>query len=114
MLVGHKSPVVALCVLKAETDALSKSENVLISASEDGEIARWSALDGRCQAVNPAGFHGVPRFLKVFPRFSEKHIFCCGQANEITILNASNLEVVRVWGGHSNWVTCLDFFDPGA
>jgi hypothetical protein len=30
------------------------------------EIARWNASDGRCQAVNPTGFYGVPRLLKVF------------------------------------------------
>ncbi|CAO3613085.1 unnamed protein product [Mucor hiemalis] len=113
LLVGHKTAVVALCIMKTETDALSKSEDVLISASEDGEITRWNASDGRCQAVNPRGFYGIPRLLKVFAQFSDKHIFCCGQANEITILNAATLEVVRVWGGHSNWVTCMDFFDPG-
>ncbi|KAI8979974.1 hypothetical protein BDB01DRAFT_837012 [Pilobolus umbonatus] len=98
--------------MKTETDALSKSEDVLISASEDGEITRWNASDGRCQAVNPNGFYGIPRLLKVFSQFSDKHIFCCGQSNEITILNATTLEVVRVWGGHSNWVTCMDFYDP--
>ncbi|KAG2228566.1 hypothetical protein INT48_008735 [Thamnidium elegans] len=112
LLVGHKTAVVALCVVKTETDALSKSEDVLISASEDGEIIRWNASDGRCQAVNPNGFYGIPRLLKVFSEFSDKHIFCCGQANEITILNSTTLEVVRVWGGHSNWVTCMDFYDP--
>lgn len=112
LLVGHKSAIVALCVIKTETDALLKTEDVLISASEDGEIARWNASDGRCQAVNPTGFYGIPRLLKVFTQFSDRHIFCCGQANEITILNATTLEVVRVWGGHSNWVTCMDFYDP--
>ncbi|GAN10288.1 conserved hypothetical protein [Mucor ambiguus] len=112
VLVGHKAAIVALCVLKTETDAFLKTEDVLISASEDGEIARWNASDGRCQAVNPTGFYGIPRLLKVFTQFSDRHIFCCGQANEITILNATTLEVVRVWGGHSNWVTCMDFHDP--
>ncbi|KAI8637841.1 hypothetical protein BD408DRAFT_374442 [Parasitella parasitica] len=114
LLAGHKSAIVALCLVKTETGALLKTEDVLISASEDGEIARWNASDGRCQAVNPTGFYGIPRLLKVFTQFSDKHIFCCGQANEITILNATTLEVVRVWGGHSNWVTCMDFYDPDA
>ncbi|KAI8970454.1 hypothetical protein BDF20DRAFT_891371 [Mycotypha africana] len=112
LLVGHKSAIVALCILKSGSDSsIFNTENVLISASEDGEIARWNASDGRCQAVNPNGFYGVPHALKVFTHFSDKHIFCCGQANEITILHATTLEVVRVWGGHSNWVTCMDFFD---
>lgn len=60
------------------------------------EIARWNASDGRCQAVNPTGFYGIPRLLKVFAQFSDRHVFCCGQANEITILNATTLEVKSV------------------
>lgn len=76
------------------------------------EIIRWNATDGRCQAVNPNGFFGIPRALKVFPQFSSQDIFCCGQANEISILDLTTLEVIRVWGGHSNWVTCMDFCEP--
>ncbi|PHZ09781.1 WD40 repeat-like protein [Rhizopus microsporus ATCC 52813] len=45
-------------------------------------------------------------------QFLNQDIFCCGQANEISILNSATLEVVRVWGGHSNWVTCVDLDDP--
>ncbi|KAI8388612.1 WD40-repeat-containing domain protein [Radiomyces spectabilis] len=108
LLVGHKAPVVALCVIKNHTNSLS-NDDVLISAAEDGEIARWSVVDGRCQAVNNSGFMGVPRYLKVFKQFSSRHIFCCGQSNDIFILNATTLEVVSVWGGHANWVVCTDF-----
>jgi hypothetical protein len=50
-------------------------------------------LDGKCQAVNPNGFIGVPRALKVFSQISNHDIFCYGQANEITILNSTTLEV---------------------
>ncbi|KAG1156532.1 hypothetical protein G6F37_007520 [Rhizopus arrhizus] len=111
LLVGHKKAVVALCVMQTESDCPSKVD-ILLSAAEDGEIIRWNALDGKCQAVNPNGFIGVPRALKVFSRISNHDIFCYGQANEITILNSTTLEVVRVWDGHSNWVTCMDFDEP--
>ncbi|KAI7871474.1 hypothetical protein BDF14DRAFT_1761428 [Spinellus fusiger] len=110
LLMGHKTSVVALCILKTKTDTFSLREDILISASEDGEISRWSALDGRCLTTNTNGFFGVPNQLKLF-KFSEKYLFCCGQSNEISILNATTLEVVRVWGGHLNWVTCTEFHD---
>ncbi|KAG1455984.1 hypothetical protein G6F46_007924 [Rhizopus delemar] len=111
LLVGHKKAVVALCVMQTESDCPSKVD-ILLSAAEDGEIIRWNALDGKCQAVNPNGFIGVPRALKVFSQISNHDIFCYGQANEITILNSTTLEVFRVWDGHSNWVTCMDFDEP--
>ncbi|KAI9472284.1 MAG: hypothetical protein EXX96DRAFT_351331 [Benjaminiella poitrasii] len=95
LLVGHKTAVVALCIIKSDSENSLKSEDILISASEDGEIARWNASDGRCQAVNAKGFYGIPRLLKVFTQFSDRHIFCCGQADEITILHASTLEVFK-------------------
>ncbi|KAL0073472.1 WD40-repeat-containing domain protein [Phycomyces blakesleeanus] len=112
VLIGHKTSVAALCIVKTETDAISDREDVLISASEDGEVARWNTSDGRCLTSNPNGFFGVPSQLKVFRQFSERYIFCCGQSNEICILNTTTLEVVRVWGSHPNWVTCTDFYDP--
>ena len=34
LLVGHKKPIVALCILNTKVD--SKAEDVLISASDDG------------------------------------------------------------------------------
>ncbi|KAG1451182.1 hypothetical protein G6F56_008152 [Rhizopus delemar] len=67
LLIGHKKAVVALCITQIETDT-SLNADVLISAAEDGEIIRWNATDGRCQAVNPNGFFGIPRALKVFPQ----------------------------------------------
>ena len=44
ILVGHKSAIVALCVVKTETDALLKTEDVLISASEDGYVHQLQAV----------------------------------------------------------------------
>ncbi|ORE01228.1 hypothetical protein BCV72DRAFT_81964 [Rhizopus microsporus var. microsporus] len=70
LLVGHKKPIVALCILNTKVD--SKAEDVLISASDDGEIIRWNAADGRCQVVNPNGFFGIPCALKVFPQVKLK------------------------------------------
>ncbi|KAI9258285.1 WD40-repeat-containing domain protein [Sporodiniella umbellata] len=110
LLVGHKKAVVAMFITQMNIESSSLTE-VLLSASEDGEIIRWNASDGKCQAVNYNGFLGIPRSIKVFPELSTQDVFCCGQANEISILNILTLEVVRVWGGHSSWVACMDFDD---
>ncbi|RUS17690.1 hypothetical protein BC937DRAFT_89609 [Endogone sp. FLAS-F59071] len=56
LLVGHKAPVVALCLTQTETDTLGKTEDILISASEDGEVIRWNVADGRCLATNANAF----------------------------------------------------------
>ncbi|CAG8634787.1 3948_t:CDS:2, partial [Acaulospora colombiana] len=40
-----------------------------------------------------------------------KFILCTGFLNEITILNCATLEVVRIWAGHNDWVTCTPFYD---
>ncbi|KAI8142674.1 hypothetical protein BJV82DRAFT_613847 [Fennellomyces sp. T-0311] len=117
LLTGHKAAIAALCVIKAESktgDVLSTSDDILISAAEDGEIARWSISDGRCLGVNAKGFLGVPRQLKTFSQFKDRYLFCSGQSNEICILNSATLEVVRIWGSHSSWVMCSDFYDSVA
>ncbi|KAI7885769.1 WD40 repeat-like protein [Lichtheimia hyalospora FSU 10163] len=117
LLVGHRAPIAALCVIKGgqrANDLTATSDDILVSASEDGEIAQWNASDGRCLGVNAKGFLGVPTDLKLFSQAKDRYIFCSGQSNEINILNATTLEVVRVWGSHPNWVTCADFYDPVA
>ncbi|KAG9060821.1 WD repeat-containing protein 7 [Linnemannia hyalina] len=35
-----------------------------------------------------------------------KFILCAGLSNEACILDSTSLEVVRVWGGHQDWVYC--------
>ncbi|KAI8080052.1 uncharacterized protein BX664DRAFT_286560 [Halteromyces radiatus] len=116
LLTGHKAAITALYIFNSTDTPYATNNNgnqdILVSADETGEIARWDTTDGRCQVVNPHGFFGCPTQLKVFDTLSNHYIFCCGQSNEICILNTTTLEVVRVWGGHTNWVTCTSFYDP--
>ncbi|KAF9112405.1 hypothetical protein BGX27_003447 [Mortierella sp. AM989] len=35
-----------------------------------------------------------------------KFIVCAGTSNEACILDSTSLDVVRVWGGHQDWVCC--------
>ncbi|KAI9307901.1 hypothetical protein BJ944DRAFT_261192 [Cunninghamella echinulata] len=114
LLTGHTAAVTALCILQTTTSdsfTQSNTEDILFSADENGEIARWNTLDGQCQVVNSKGYFGIPYQLKVFDHLSKNYLFCCGESNEICILNATTLEVVRVWGGLSNWVTFTSYFD---
>ncbi|CAO3669477.1 unnamed protein product [Umbelopsis ramanniana] len=115
LLLGHGTRVVAMCLATTETDSVSRTDDVLISASEDGQIIRWNAADGRCLAANSQGFFGIPRSLHVRSNVTNdephKFVFCCGFENEITIMDANTLKVVRVWGGHEDWVTCTMFHD---
>ncbi|KAG2178058.1 hypothetical protein INT43_003311 [Umbelopsis isabellina] len=54
-----------MCLAKTETDSISRTDDVLISGSEDGQIIRWNAADGRCLAANAQGFFGIPHSLHV-------------------------------------------------
>ncbi|CAO3619841.1 unnamed protein product [Cunninghamella blakesleeana] len=114
LLTGHTAAITTLCILRTDTSdnsTQSNTEDILFSADENGEIARWNTVDGQCQVVNNNGYFGIPYQLKVFDHLSKNYIFCCGESNEICILNATTLEVVRVWGGLSNWVTFTSYFD---
>ncbi|KAF9918541.1 hypothetical protein BX616_007984 [Lobosporangium transversale] len=90
---------------------MSASEWILISASEDGEVKKWSLADGRCLQSNPDAFIGVPTYLGVISSLKKSgsgpnFIICAGTSNEACILDSTSLEVVRVWGGHLDWVYC--------
>ncbi|KAF9934508.1 hypothetical protein FBU30_001649 [Linnemannia zychae] len=111
LLVGHNSRITALQTMQVEGDTKSTSERILISASEDGEVKKWNLIDGRCLQSNPNAFIGVPTYLGVINTIEKtvsgpKFILCAGLSNEACILDSTSLEVVRVWGGHQDWVYC--------
>ncbi|KAG0214457.1 hypothetical protein BGX33_002092 [Mortierella sp. NVP41] len=111
LLVGHSSRITALQCMHVEGDTKSTCEWILISASEDGEVKKWNLVDGRCLQSNPFAFIGVPTYLGVISTVEKtvsgpKFILCAGLSNEACILDSTSLEVVRVWGGHQDWVYC--------
>ncbi|KAF9912668.1 hypothetical protein EC991_009404 [Linnemannia zychae] len=111
LLVGHGSRITALQSMHVEGDTKATSEWILISASEDGEVKKWNLVDGRCLQSNPHAFIGVPTYLGVINTVEKtasgpKFIICAGLSNEACILDSTSLEVVRVWGGHQDWVYC--------
>ncbi|KAF9128820.1 WD repeat-containing protein 7 [Mortierella sp. 14UC] len=111
LLVGHSSRITALQSMHVEGDTKATCEWILISASEDGEVKKWNLVDGRCLQSNPYAFIGVPTYLGVINTVEKtasgpKFILCAGLSNEACILDSTSLEVVRVWGGHQDWVYC--------
>ncbi|KAG0049841.1 hypothetical protein BGZ83_005334 [Gryganskiella cystojenkinii] len=75
------------------------------------EVKKWNLADGRCLQSNPDAFIGVPTYLGVFTTMEKsgsgsKFIICAGMSLEACILDSTSLEVVRVWGGHLDWVYC--------
>ncbi|KAF9434871.1 hypothetical protein BGZ76_007271 [Entomortierella beljakovae] len=111
LITGHNSRVTVLEAMLVEGDTKSTSEWILISASEDGEVKKWTLADGRCLQSNPDAFIGVPGYLGIFYTLEKsgstpKFIVCAGTSNESCILDSTSLEVVRVWGGHQDWVCC--------
>lgn len=116
LCIGHKSAITALTITEGQTDGCVGNNYVLISASEDGEVMKWCLLDGRCLVCIPKAFDGMIRSIKPLATCAEtpKFLLCSGFADEITILNSSSLEIVRVWAGHNDWVACTPFYDSDA
>ncbi|KAK3816194.1 MAG: hypothetical protein J3Q66DRAFT_194065 [Benniella sp.] len=118
LLVGHNSRITALEAMSTDGDAKSTGEWILISASEDGDVKKWSIPDGRCLQSNSSAFIGVPTYLGTLSVGEKsgtgtKFILCAGTSNEACILDSTSLEVVRVWGGHLDWVSCTTLLGDG-
>ncbi|GES77357.1 WD40 repeat-like protein [Rhizophagus clarus] len=113
---GHKSSITALAIIEGQTDGCAGNDYVLISASKDGDVNKWCLLDGRCLTSISKSFCGIIKSLKPLAEYSQpaKFLLCSGFSNEITILNCTTLELVRIWGGHNDWVTCTPFYDSDA
>ncbi|CAG8449148.1 16598_t:CDS:10 [Acaulospora morrowiae] len=120
LCIGHKSAITALSIIEGQVDGCAGNNYVLLSASEDGwiyagfrEVMKWCLLDGRCMMSTARAFDGIIRSLKPLAAYAEptKFILCAGFLNEITILNCATLEIVRIWAGHNDWVTCTPFYD---
>ncbi|KAI1297776.1 hypothetical protein EDD11_006982 [Mortierella claussenii] len=119
LLIGHNARVTALETMLVEGDNNAAPEWILISASEDGEVKKWNLADGRCLQSNSDAFIGVPSYLGVFWTVEKsgsgpKFIVCAGASNEACILDSTSLEVVRVWGGHLDWVYCTTLPGDGS
>ncbi|KAI9340413.1 hypothetical protein DFJ73DRAFT_845096 [Zopfochytrium polystomum] len=104
-LVGHRSPISALLLCKIEVDGPATDENIIISASEDGEVIMWDIGDGRALQANPKAYPGVPTSVAIST--SRKSFVCGGQSSVITILDSSNLEVVATVNILDNWSSAL-------
>ncbi|RHZ79438.1 hypothetical protein Glove_146g51 [Diversispora epigaea] len=113
LCIGHKSAITALIIIESQTDGCSGNNYVIISASEDGEVMKWCLLNGRCIMCVTRAFDGIITSIKPLAAYAEppKFLLCSGLSNEITILNCATLEIVRIWAGHNDWVTCTPFYD---
>ncbi|GET66980.1 WD40 repeat-like protein [Rhizophagus irregularis] len=116
LCLGHKSSITALTIIEGQTDGCAGNDYVLISASKDGDVNKWCLLDGRCLTSISKAFCGIIKSLKPLAEYSQpaKFLLCSGFSNEITILNCTTLELVRIWGGHNDWVACTPFYDSDA
>ncbi|KAI9204248.1 uncharacterized protein BJ171DRAFT_506741 [Polychytrium aggregatum] len=105
MLMGHRSAIAAMTLIRFEIDCVPTRENVAITASEDGEAAMWDLEDGRCLAVNTNAFPGIPTALKLSS--SGKVVFCGGCSNDITVLGTDTLEIIKTSNLYDNWTSSI-------
>ncbi|KAI9092699.1 hypothetical protein DFS34DRAFT_287308 [Phlyctochytrium arcticum] len=105
MLCGHKSQVTAITLGKIEVEGVASGENIIFTASEDGEVIMWDLFDGRCLQANAEAFAGTITGVKMTT--SGKYVICTGYSSNQSILDASSLHVVKTINPFSNWVVSL-------
>ncbi|KND01153.1 uncharacterized protein SPPG_04244 [Spizellomyces punctatus DAOM BR117] len=105
LLSGHKSPITAIALGKIEVEGVARKENIILTASEDGEVIMWDIADGRCLQANQEAFPGSVTGIKMTS--SGKYVICSGFANVVSILDASSLSTLRTICTYGNWVASM-------
>ncbi|KAJ3415261.1 hypothetical protein HDV05_005271 [Chytridiales sp. JEL 0842] len=105
LLLGHSSPVSVLKLLKLEVDGPVSRENVVLSASENGDVALWDLADGRALQANSKAIGGTPTGIELLS--SGRYIVCAGRANSIVLLDSSTLEVAKTYNLETDWISAL-------
>ncbi|KAI8801576.1 hypothetical protein BJ742DRAFT_684998 [Cladochytrium replicatum] len=89
-LVGHRAAVAVIKLARVEIDSPALTDNVVISASSDGEVVMWDIADGRCLQLNSTAFVGHPTSLHITS--SGRYILLSGHSNKICALDVGTLE----------------------
>ncbi|XP_003744606.1 WD repeat-containing protein 7 [Galendromus occidentalis] len=110
MLHGHTSKVVCLAT---ERNHLT-NQQLLVSASESGEMSLWDMNDCRCvEAVKLQQVHTDIRAYTLtgaeIPR-----LFCCGYYAEIIVMDMVSLTVLFTLSSRvdSDWIAAMDIIHP--
>uniref|UniRef100_A0A8C6XZL2 WD repeat domain 72 n=1 Tax=Naja naja TaxID=35670 RepID=A0A8C6XZL2_NAJNA len=106
MLLGHTTPVT--CLAKARN---FEKQPYVVSATENGEMSIWDITSGRCVENTRLPFRhtAICYYHSSFRMAGEGWLVCCGQYNDILIIDAMTLAVLHTLtsSSSSDWISCM-------
>ncbi|KAL7749630.1 hypothetical protein RI367_004856 [Sorochytrium milnesiophthora] len=112
LLVGHQQAVRTATVATQDVDVgAAGEEEVIVTASESGDLIMWNVMDGQCVQMNARVLDGVPLSVQTAP--SASHLFVAGCSNYIQILDSRTMEIVRTSPDMGNWIVSLAAIPAG-
>ncbi|XP_070618312.1 WD repeat-containing protein 72 isoform X2 [Erythrolamprus reginae] len=106
MLLGHTAPVT--CLAKARD---FEKQPYVVSATENGEMSIWDIASGRCVENTRLPFRhtAICYYHSSFRMAGEGWLVCCGQYNDILIIDAKSLVVLHTLtsSSSSDWISCM-------
>ncbi|KAJ2352918.1 hypothetical protein GGF43_003627, partial [Coemansia sp. RSA 2618] len=111
LLSAHQSPITLLKLAEVSAPSAEGRECVLISVSDDGDVAVWSTGDGRCISRVRSALAGIrPTSLSLqivdYQSAAEDLLFVAGEGAVAYVLSFPSLEMVHEWQlPHPEWIT---------
>ncbi|KAK9393768.1 WD repeat-containing protein 72 [Crotalus adamanteus] len=106
MLLGHTASVT--CLAKARD---FEKQPYVVSATENGEMSIWDITSGRCIENTRLPFRhtAICYYHSSFRMAGEGWLVCCGQYNDILIIDAITLVVLHTLtsSSSSDWISCM-------
>ncbi|KAI8824039.1 uncharacterized protein EV422DRAFT_564745 [Fimicolochytrium jonesii] len=108
LLAGHRSSICVITLAKIEVEGAAKKENIILTASEDGEVVMWDITDGRCLQANPEAFSGVMTAMKMSS--SGRWILCSGHSRKLAVLESASLVSTKNIDIHADWIHSMAIY----
>ncbi|XP_060138674.1 WD repeat-containing protein 72 isoform X3 [Zootoca vivipara] len=106
MLFGHTASVT--CLAKARD---FEKHPYVVSATENGEMCVWNITCGQCVESTRLPFQhtAICYYHSSFRMTGEGWLLCCGQYNDILIIDAKALSVLHTLTSSqsSDWISCM-------
>ncbi|XP_029430360.1 WD repeat-containing protein 72 [Rhinatrema bivittatum] len=105
ILFGHTSSVT--CLAKARDFA---KQPFVVSGTENGEMCVWNITSGQCieNAMLPYRHTSISYYHCSFRMTGDGWLLCCGQYQDVLIIDAKTLEVLHTLKSQSSdWVSCM-------
>ncbi|KAM6425903.1 WD repeat-containing protein 72 [Liasis olivaceus] len=106
MLLGHTASVT--CLAKARD---FEKQPYVVSATENGEMSIWDITSGLCVENTRLPFRhtAICYYHSSFRMTGEGWLLCCGQYNDILIIDAITLVVLHTLtsSSSSDWISCM-------